>query len=160
MSAPVSEPSRTCAPVMNGVAASGALVPPMPPFATPARAAPSASIATTIAGEGRRSRRFLIVPRDISAPPFESSADPVMSCLLLMDSDLHHRERSTESTQDAAPDAGTQRVRVPLRRDVRLDLPPRRQGAPEGLAAGVGPRRHHPRRLGQRADREGEASDD
>src|SRR5436190_23500963 len=55
------ELTRTCAPVVNGLAAAvGAdFEPPIPPLATPVLATTSAIIETTRAGDGRRSSRRL-----------------------------------------------------------------------------------------------------
>src|SRR5438105_15046771 len=111
MSDPVSEPSRTCWPVMNGVAAKGVFVPPMPPFATPANAAPSASMATTIAGEGRRNSNLLIVLWDISAPPFELFTDLVTnSSSRSADTDAHLGDQPPGRAQLAPPEADRKRA--------------------------------------------------
>src|SRR6266700_1433355 len=114
MSAPVSEPSRTCAPVINGPAAAvGAnFEPPIPPLATPAIAAPRAIIATTMAGDGRRSSRRLSDFLDTSLPPFELPDDLVMNLFeRLSDTDTHLRDQPPSRPELAAPEADSERGR-------------------------------------------------
>src|SRR5437660_6978406 len=121
MSAPVSELSRTCAPVMNGPAAAcGADLDPIPPFATPANAAPNAIIATTMAGEGRRSSRRNSDFLDTRIPPFGLPDGLVENVFKrLPDTNAHFRDRSTAGTQQAAPEADVQPL--PLRLHVAVD---------------------------------------